>query len=463
MRQIALLCCLCVVAVLSAGDPAPTSYAPMVKRVSPSVVTIYASSEQKRPQLPPGMQDDPAFRRFFGDLPRGPGRRQQGQGSGVMVTADGYLLTNNHVIEDADELSIGLSNEHDGHEIRIPATVVGTDPKTDLAVLKIDPQGRTLPIVTWADSAKVEAGDLAFAIGNPFGVGQTVTMGIISATGRAKVGIIVDGYEDFLQTDASINPGNSGGALVDAAGRLVGINTAILSPSGGNLGIGFAVPANLARQIFDAIRKDGRVVRGYMGVMIQEVTTALANKLKLPTSAGALVGGVVADSPAEKAGLKPGDVITKLESTAITEPAQLRLLIAQLSPGTTVTLGLWRDGAAQEAKVVLRDLPGSAQTDAADEPETAKSSVGIRLEDLNPALRRRLDLPPRVEGVLIAEVRPSSRAERAGLKAGDLITEIDRAAVDSAAAAVAALRSAKGEILLRIWSDGASRFVVVPE
>src|SRR5688572_14256896 len=287
---------------VSRQGPTVTSFAPVVKKVIPSVVQVTVSSKPKKiPSM--DFPDHPLFRRFFGDdfAPernfRAP--RQHGMGSGVIVSKDGYLLTNNHVVDNADEVKVILN---DGREFT--AKVVGKDPKTDIAVLKID--AKDLPAIPVADSDQSEVGDLVLAVGNPFGVGQTVTMGMVSATGRGNLGL---DYEDFIQTDAAINPGNSGGALVDAEGRLIGINTAILSRSGGNQGIGFAVPVNLARTVMESLIKDGRVVRGFMGVNIQDLTPELAKGFDLDRTSGVVVADVTPNSPAAKAGLKSGDIV----------------------------------------------------------------------------------------------------------------------------------------------------------
>src|SRR6266540_5522416 len=294
------------------------SFSPVVKKVAPSVVNVFTTKTVRNPwpEVTPFF-DDPFFRRFFGQ-PFGDneGRRQprtfkeRSLGSGVIVTRDGYLLTNNHVVDGADEIKAA----RDKDKKQFTARVVGRDPKTDIAVLKID--AKDLPFITFADSDKLEVGDVVLALGNPFGIGQTVTMGIVSATGRG--GMNIEDYEDFIQTDAAINPGNSGGALVDAEGRLIGINTAILSRTGGNQGIGFAIPVNLARDVMNSLVTDGKVTRGYFGVMIQDLTPALARKLDLKQRNGALVGDVVPKSPADKAGIQSGDVVTELDGKPVT-------------------------------------------------------------------------------------------------------------------------------------------------
>ena len=319
------------------GGKTVTSFAPVVKNVAQSVVQINVSTKSKQVKMPAqNMMPDDLFQRFFGNQPgsdnQGQGRtmrtpKQYGMGSGVIVTKDGYILTNNHVVEDADTIKVVLN---DGREFT--AKVIGRDPKSDIAVVKID--AKDLPFITITDSDKIEVGDVCLAIGNPFGIGQTVTMGIVSAKGRGNVGVgDPQGYEDFIQTDAAINPGNSGGALVDADGRLIGINTAILSRSGGNQGIGFAVPANLAREVMDSLVSKGEVVRGYLGVMLQDVTPALAEEFNLKAGQhGALVSDVTAKSPAEKAGLKDGDVITAFNDKPVMDTRHLRLHMAETEP-----------------------------------------------------------------------------------------------------------------------------------
>src|SRR5437899_119876 len=336
------------------------SFAPVVKKVAPAVVKVFTTTRIHNTGFN-GMPDnmDDMLRRFFGDqfegrTPRrnhGP-TKQEGIGSGVVVTKDGYILTNNHVVDGADEVKVALQDGRD-----FTAKVIGRDPKSDVAVIKIE--AKDLPAVTMADSDKVEVGDVVLAVGNPFGIGQTVTTGIVSATGRA--GAVGLDYEDFIQTDAAINPGNSGGALVDADGRLIGINTAILSRSGGNQGIGFAIPANLARDVMQSLVKDGHVTRGYLGVMIQDVTPALAKEFKLKDSAGALIGDVVPKSPADKAGLKSGDVIVEIKGKKVTDSRHLRLEVARTKPGESVPVKGLRDGGTKTFVVTVEELPGSEQ------------------------------------------------------------------------------------------------------
>ena len=305
------------------------SFAPVIKKVSPGVVKVFTTVKAQKAGLSEDSDANDLMRRFFGDQSQGrtPKHgfgtpRQGGVGSGVIATKDGYILTNNHVVEGADEVKVALQ---DGREFT--AKVIGRDPKSDVAVIKID--AKDLPAVPLADSDKVEVGDVVLAIGNPFGIGQTVTTGIVSAKGRGNMGL---DYEDFIQTDASINPGNSGGALVDADGRLIGINTAMLSESGGSQGIGFAIPVNLARDVMGSLITDGHVTRGYLGVMIQDVTPALAKEFKLKDNTGALVGDVTPKGPADKAGLKSGDLVVEFNGKKVADSRHLKLEVASTHP-----------------------------------------------------------------------------------------------------------------------------------
>lgn len=449
-------------APLSPSVKAATSLAPMVKKAAPSVVNIYTTKRVKEPVMVMPFFDDPIFRRFFGDpwggerLPRE--RREQSLGSGVIVTEDGYILTNNHVVDGADEIKVALADE----KTVLNAKVVGKDPQTDIAVLKVE-NGK-LPAITLGDSDKVEVGDLVLAIGNPFGVGQTVTAGIVSAKGRGGMGIV--DYEDFIQTDASINPGNSGGALVDAEGRLVGINTAILSRSGGNQGVGFAVPINLARYVMDRLVTDGKVTRGYLGVLIQPVTEALAKEFHLKEAQGALVGEVTPKSPAAEAGLKEGDVIIEFNGKKVTDSRHLRLMVAQTAPGSKVTLKIVRDGKEQTLSAKLGELPaeGLARSGGWSWPGRRGGGEALRGVDLgNPdaRTRRQFDLPLEVRGAVVLSVAPDSPAAGV-LQPGDVIVEINRQSVANADEAFEAAQKARGQrLLLRVWRDGVMRFVVL--
>jgi serine protease Do len=440
-----------------------TSFAPMVKRVAPSVVTVFSSRTMRADQaVPPWMEDDPILGHLFGVAPRGGEQKQHGLGSGVVVRPDGFILTNNHVVEDADEVKVGFS---EGSEQYV-AKVIGADPKTDLAVLKIDVGQKRLTPIEFGDSGQVQVGDLVFAIGNPFGVGQTVTMGIVSAVGR---GVGIADYEDFLQTDASINPGNSGGPLVDTLGRLVGINTAIISPTGANLGIGFAVPAGLAKGVMESIIAKGKVVRGYLGVIIQPLTPELAKAMELPSENGALVGDVQDDSPAQKAGLQAGDVITAVNGAKVDDARHLRLVIAQLAPGTKISLTALRDGKEKTFDATLQDLADSAVADKGgrktprhqQRKDHAGGELGIRLDELNDDTRRAFHVPSEVKGAVITEVRPGSKAEDAGVKPGMVVVAVGKTPVESPEDAATAIDAMKGDVLLRVWQDGGRLYVVI--
>jgi Do/DeqQ family serine protease len=326
-----------VVALQEAATPAGAetrkaiSYAEAARKAVPPVVHIYTSKEVKT-QRPP-FADDPVFRYFFGDR-FGGSQRQSGLGSGVIVSADGYILTNNHVVEGMDEIEVATN---DGRKFN--ARIVGTDPESDLAVLRIS-AGAALPAITFAAPESLRVGDVVLAIGNPFGVGQTVTHGIVSALGRSHLGI--NTYENFIQTDAAINPGNSGGALVDANGNLVGINTAIFSRSGGNQGIGFAIPVSISKSVMEQIIKAGSVTRGWIGVEVQEITPELAESFRLPATQGALIAGVMRGSPADRAGIRPGDVLVAVAGKPVKDPQIMLDLIAGLTPGATAKFSMRR-------------------------------------------------------------------------------------------------------------------------
>ena len=446
---------------ISRRDNFVKSFAPVVEKVAPSVVTVYSKRTVRQDlQLP--FLDDQMLRRFFGipgdSTSPGPQQRQErGLGSGVIISTDGYILSNSHVVENADEVKVVLS----GKAEEMLAKVIGTDPQTDIAVLKVNSEH--LPAITLTDSANLRVGDVLLAVGNPFGVGQTVTMGITSAVGRGGFGIV--DYEDFIQTDASINPGNSGGALVDADGRLVGINTAIMSRTGGNMGVGFAVPINLARGVMEQIIQTGEVRRGYLGVAVQSVTPALAKELDLSDQSGALVGGVEPDSPAEKAGLKEGDVITKLGEKEITDSRNLRLMAAQMPPGSKVNLQFLRNGKRQSTSVTLGELPSELMASTRNHPRPPperETLPGVSVSDITASARQQLNMPPGLRGALITSVSPSSSAYFAGLRPGNVILEINHEKVTDAQSTIDLInRSGDKNLLLRLWSEAGSRFVVV--
>ncbi|MGA2244861.1 MAG: DegQ family serine endoprotease [Verrucomicrobiota bacterium] len=438
------------------------SYAPIVKKVAPAVVkietttTIRNSSAQDMPGI-----NDPFWQQFFGHqfgrrVPQGP-QHEHGIGSGVIVTKDGYILTNNHVVDGASEVKVSLT---DGREFT--AKVVGRDPKSDIAVVKI--AADNLPVVPLADSDKVEVGDVVLAVGNPFGVGQTVTKGIVSATERGGMGI--EDYENFIQTDAAINPGNSGGALVDIDGRLIGINTAILSRSGGSQGVGFAVPADTARGVMQSLIAYGHVTRGYLGVMIQNVTPVLADEFKLKENTGALVADVTPDSPAEKAGFKDGDVVLEFNGKKVVDSRHLKLDVADTKPGSTVPVEILRNGEKQTLKATVKALPGtdelaSATSDTGNDTGTLN---GVGVADVDQQVRSQFNIPKNVTGAVVTQVDPSSASAEAGLKPGDVIEEINHHAVKSADDAVNLTSNPSDKrTLLRIWADGGSHYVVVDE
>ena len=333
---------------------AATGYSTAAKRASPAVVSITASRAGVREQQP----DDPTFRFFFGDRARQmPQERQVGLGSGVIVSAAGYLLTNNHVIEGADDVEVALG---DGRIAK--ARTVGTDPESDIAVLKIDLD--KLPVIEFGDVDKIQVGDVVLAIGNPFGVGQTVTSGIVSALGRNSLGINL--FENFIQTDAAINPGNSGGALVDVAGNLLGINTAIYSRSGGSLGIGFAIPVSTARQVMEGLIKEGRVTRGWIGVEPRDLTPEIAKTLDLAVKQGVLITGVVQSGPASEGGMRPGDVVLKIAGTPVTSTPQLLNAVAALKPRELATISVQRGDSALDLKVKVEQRPPSSRPAAVE-------------------------------------------------------------------------------------------------
>jgi len=425
-----------------------TTFAPVVQKVAPSVVSVRTS---KTVRVPRGLRD------FFGMPGQGGGReRERGLGSGVIVSEDGYILTNRHVVETADEITVSLA---DNKEYK--AKKIGADPGTDIAVLKIEAKG--LPVLPFADSDKAHVGDVVLAVGNPFGLMQTVTMGIISGMGRSGMGIV--DYENFIQTDASINPGNSGGALVDMWGRLLGINTAIFSRTGGNQGIGFAVPSDLAMEVFKSIRKNGRVIRGYLGTVIQPVTPELAEAFKLKETTGALVSDVAPGSPAEKAGLQHGDVITMLDGKKVEGPRELRLMVGAMPPGAKAIVKYLRDGKANEATVELGELPQKEGSISSNGDSTPAPSIldGVRLTDLDDEARQAIQAPKNLKGAAIAEIDPESDAYQAGLRQGFVIEEIDRKPVKNAADATSLAQSVKKDhpVLLRVWSGGQSRYVTL--
>ena len=431
--------------------PASGSFAPVVKKAAPAVVSIQSERMAKV-----SAQQNP-FPFFFGPGQQGEPeeRKQRGMGSGVIISAEGYILTNHHVIEDADDVKVMLSDERE-----FEAKIIGSDPKTDVAVLKIE--ATDLPVLKLGNSETVEVGDIVLAIGNPFGIGQTVTMGIVGATSR-EFGIMAreQGYEDFIQTDAAINPGNSGGALVNADGEVIGINTAILSRSGGNNGVGFAIPINLAHHIMTQLVDKGRVVRGYMGVGISDISPAMAKKLGAPDAKGSVVSNVEPGGPADDAGFKEYDIIRQLEGKEVRDTRDLRLQIANTPPGEEIAVAVLRDGKMENLSITLGEFPSDGPVAA--KAEGSKSSLsGVSVEELTPEIRQRLRLPANVGGVVVTEVANNSPAGEAGLRPGDVIEEVEKKPVASLAEFRAAVKDAGDEaLLLLVRTQGGSRFVII--
>ena len=435
-------------------------FSAVIKPALPAVVNIRTSKivKPQANQMSP-MFNDPMFRQFFGDQFGQGGKphaeREQALGSGVIITPDGTILTNNHVIDGATDIKVQLSDKRE-----FAAKLVGADPKSDVAVLKIE--GKDLPTLPLGDSSQLNVGDLIFAIGDPFGVGETATMGIVSATGRSQLGI--EDYENFIQTDAAINPGNSGGAMIDIHGNLVGINTAILSHggSGGNEGVGFAIPMSMAKPVMDQILAHGKVIRGYLGVHIQDFSPELAKSFNFNQSGGVLIGDVSANTPAANAGLKKGDVIVKLNGQAESDSNDLRNTISQMSPGTQVKLDIWRDGKVQPFTVTLGELPKDKETAESSDDSSSGEIQGIDVQDLTPEISQQLNLPSGTHGVVVTSVDPASAAAAAGINRGDLIQEINHKPVTSASQYRQLMSGASGQpILLLINRGGITSFVVV--
>jgi serine protease Do len=433
-------------------------YSAVVKRVVPAVVNISTSKvvKQTAMDMPEGM--DPMFRQFFGNG-RGSNaphqRNEKALGSGVIISPQGYILTNNHVVDGATDVTVTL---HDKREFK--ARVVGTDPRTDVAVLKID--GAEFPVLTLADSSKVEIGDIVLAIGNPFGVGQTVTAGIVSATGRGGLGI--EQVEDFIQTDAPINPGNSGGALVDDEGHLIGINTAILAGnSGGNQGIGFAIPINMARHDMDEILAHGKVEHGYLGILPQDVTPALAKSFHAIDTNGALVGQITPDSPAAHSSLKQGDIIVAVNGQPVADASQLRTKIGMLDPNQTVTLKVLRNGNAENVSVTLGNFPSTEQRASVNEQSPDSDLKGVSVENLTADAAQELKLPASTKGVVVSQVDPGSRAADAGLRPGDVIQQVNHQAVSNVKEYSQAVSASKKDdsVLLLVDRNGSTMFLAV--
>ncbi|MEP7272879.1 MAG: DegQ family serine endoprotease [Acidobacteriota bacterium] len=453
-----------------------TGFSAVAKAVTPAVVTIKTESRARAQRAPYFM--DP-FRDFFGQpdqddeatprrrstpqpqMPQGRGRLQpSGVGSGVIVSPDGYILTNNHVVDEAEKVTVELTDRRS-----FVAKVVGTDAPSDVAVLKIDATG--LPTLPFGDSSQVEVGDVVLAVGNPLNVGQTVTMGIISAKSRSTGIGGQTSYEDFLQTDAAINRGNSGGALVNLRGELIGIPSQILSGTGGNIGIGFAIPSGMARGVMDQLVRAGKVRRAMLGVRVRSLDSDLAEQFGFNSTKGALVEAVEPGQPADQAGVKRGDIITEFQGQRIEDHTQLRNMASQASPGSTARFKVWRDGAERElsAKLVEMDLAKAAATEGG--PQNGGGAAGgvlsgIKVDALTPDMARRLNLPNTVKGVVVTEVDPESSAAAAGIRRGEVIEEVARQPVTSVSEFNAALeKSGKKGVLLSIRSAAGVRYAFV--
>ncbi|MBL9143125.1 MAG: Do family serine endopeptidase [Verrucomicrobiaceae bacterium] len=484
---------------LPAGGQLQMSYASVVEKILPSVVLVTSSVPVKTPgmdRVPPQMRE--FFRRFYGldpfggegedddqmPQPRGRGGRpapreqapsQKGTGSGVIVTTDGYILTNNHVVEDADKIEVTVGN---GDTKTYTAKVIGTDPMTDVAVLKIDAKG--LPAATIGDSSKLRVGDIVLAAGNPMELSQTVTQGIVSAMGRTGMGIVHQGQsagiENFIQTDAAINPGNSGGPLVDAMGRVIGINTAIMTRTGMNAGIGFSIPINLALRIGEDLLDDGKVSRGFLGVGdMQAVSPEDAKSMGVGEQGGVLIGLVVEDSPAAKAGVQAGDVVIRVGGQHVDNPAALRSLVASAAPGAPVAIDLVRDGKVVKVSANLSAMSDEELAKRITDPNApiggdkkpaapAKFIKGVTAQDLTDGLRKRYEIPAEVKaGVVVVAIEPNTPAAGSGLEEGDVIVSINNKPVTNLPEARNIASKSEGVLGLRISRKGARQFIVIRE
>jgi serine protease Do len=448
------------VPVPNGGLSFATGFAPIVPKVVPAVVNIASTKVIRNPQSSSPFFSDPFFRQFFGnqvphqfEMPKE--QRERSLGSGVIVSPDGYVLTNNHVVESASEIKVSLADKRE-----FKARVIGTDPRTDIAVLKID--ATNLPTMVLGDSSKMQVGNFVLAVGNPFGLSQTVTAGIISAVGRGGLGI--EDYEDFIQTDASINPGNSGGALVNVNGELIGINTAILTGDGGggNEGVGFAIPINMAREVMNQILKNGHVIRGYLGAWIQPITPEIAKAFGLKESYGALLGDVEASGPAGKSGLQRGDIVLEMNGQPIKDTRDFRLKISMTAPGTVVHLKVFSKGVIKDYDVTLGELPNKEEKTSEQGNATSSVLQGLNVETLTPEIASNLGLPAGTKGVVVDSVDQGSSAAEAGLRRGDVIQEVNRQPVTNMSdfnRIVA--QSGKQSVLLLVNRGGNTLYVVI--
>jgi serine protease Do len=415
-----------------------SGFAEVAKAVTPAVVnitTVMAEKVSDSRSMPDELRE--RMEEFFGGPgwlfgprgfrgPQGPGEprghRGSGQGSGVIVSPDGYVLTNNHVIDGARDVTVTLPDKRE-----FKGKIVGADPKTDLAVVKIE--GSNLPTVAWGDSSKLQVGEYVLAVGNPFGLNSTVTLGIVSALGRGRMGITQ--YEDFIQTDAAINPGNSGGALVNSSGELVGINTAIFSQTGGYQGVGFAVPTSMSKPIYESLIKHGKVVRGYLGIGIQDLNQDLAKSFSTKDTKGALVSDVKEDSPADQAGLKQGDIIVAFQGSPVEDAVALQRMVTKTVVDTKVPVKVIRDGHEKELTVTIGEQPETTRIAKAETGEGDYAFAGVAVQDLDRDTARELGIKGKTQGVVVTSVEPDSGADKAGLMPGDVIREINRQPVKS--------------------------------
>jgi serine protease Do len=441
----------------------------VTKALAPAVVHITSTDKiepvtsgrrggQLTPEMPEGLSpfEDEFFRRFFDQSPgmTPQPRERVGQGTGVIVKPDGYIVTNNHVVAQADNIKVKLSDDRE-----YEATVVGTDVETDLAVIKIEAEGLTA--ARFGDSAKLEQGEWVVAIGNPFGLDHTVTAGIVSAKGRNNMGLAT--FEDFIQTDAAINPGNSGGPLVNLYGEVVGINSAISSRTGGNMGIGFAIPSNMVKSVFESIIETGSVERGWLGVSIQALTEDLAKSFNFEGTQGVLLADVIEDTPAARSGLKAGDIVVKVDSRRTNAPTELLDMVAKTKPGEKVTLEVYRDGKVQTIDVTLGERPAQvAARGGESSPSEPVEDLGLRVQTLTPELAQRLGVRD-VRGVVITAVESGSPAAQVGLQQGDVIGRVGETPVRSAEDFSRAMSSADLEngVRLQIHTPNGTRFVVL--
>lgn len=478
---------------LPEGGQLKMSYADVVEKILPSVVTIFSKGgSSNRPDaedIPPNLR--PFFYHFFGVPPpdedqeeaprnrRSPPRQapprempqQRGVGSGFIISQDGYIITNNHVIADAEEIQVAV--EYNGTSKNYTATVIGADPLSDVALIKIQATG--LPTAVIADSDKLRVGDIVLAAGAPMELNRSVTQGIVSALGRTGLGIVgkgnMAGYEDFIQTDASINPGNSGGPLVDAMGRVIGINTAILSRSGGNIGIGFAIPMNMALKIVEDLISNGSVQRGYLGVLIGDLDEDKAAVLGLKDQGGALITKVGAESPAEKAGMEVGDVVIAVNGQKVDTSAKLRLIVSSQRPGTEVALDVLREGSKLTLKALLEELPqealaqinrsGALPRKGPGGISTGEIVPGVIVQNLTPATRERYDVPADIQGVIVTTLETESRAAAMGIEEGDVIQQVNRKPVRAVGEAVELAKASEKTVLLRVYRKGDTMLFMV--